>query len=318
MNVTEVQADKKQAEVQTQITDRAFNEDYESLEAHFGKMPTGFCIDRLILDENNKPVDYEILYANETMRQVCTGDLEQLKALSYQSFGDKVEEAYTYMYNAAYKGEKKTFYLYSHISNRYMQFTYYQYREGYIGVIIQDITNTYIASNALKSMMLSYREVYFVQLKDNYYHMIYPDENSLQERGNYEESINRHFYMGKIVSTDEKNIRKFLSLTNLNKGLAKQDTLEMSYKRLDEKNNKEWCLTTVAVCERDSDGTPKDAVIVIRSIDTLMQGRKDKRAVYLSETLANMSEGFFIYRAVGEENCSMPIRVQSVCLAVKR
>ena len=111
MNVTEVQADKKQAEVQTQITDRAFNEDYESLEAHFGKMPTGFCIDRLILDENNKPVDYEILYANETMRQVCTGDLEQLKALSYQSFGDKVEEAYTYMYNAAYKGEKKTFYL---------------------------------------------------------------------------------------------------------------------------------------------------------------------------------------------------------------
>ena len=37
MNVTEVQADKKQAEVQTQITDRAFNEDYESLEAHFGK-----------------------------------------------------------------------------------------------------------------------------------------------------------------------------------------------------------------------------------------------------------------------------------------
>lgn len=301
MNVTEVQADKKQAEVQTQITDRAFNEDYESLEAHFGKMPTGFCIDRLILDENNKPVDYEILYANETMRQVCTGDLEQLKALSYQSFGDKVEEAYTYMYNAAYKGEKKTFYLYSHISNRYMQFTYYQYREGYIGVIIQDITNTYIASNALKSMMLSYREVYFVQLKDNYYHMIYPDENSLQERGNYEESINRHFYMGKIVSTDEKNIRKFLSLTNLNKGLAKQDTLEMSYKRLDEKNNKEWCLTTVAVCERDSDGTPKDAVIVIRSIDTLMQGRKDKRAVYLSETLANMSEGFFIYRAVGEE-----------------
>ena len=77
--------------MQTQITDRAFNEDYESLEAHFGKMPTGFCIDRLILDENNKPVDYEILYANETMRQVCTGDLEQLKALSYQSFGDKVE-----------------------------------------------------------------------------------------------------------------------------------------------------------------------------------------------------------------------------------
>ena len=33
----------------------------------------------------------------------------------------------------------------------------------------------------------------------------------------------------------------------------------------------------------------------------VMQGRKDKRAVYLSETLANMSEGFFIYRAVGEE-----------------
>ena len=33
-----------------------------------------------------------------------------------------------------------------------------------------------------------------------------------------------------------------------------------------------------------------------------MQGKKDKRAVYLSETLSNMSEGFFIYLAVGEVN----------------
>ena len=86
MNVTEVQADKKQAEVQTQITDRAFNEDYESLEAHFGKMPTGFCIDRLILDENNKPVDYEILYANETMRQVCTGRFRTAKGTFISEF----------------------------------------------------------------------------------------------------------------------------------------------------------------------------------------------------------------------------------------
>ena len=40
--------------------------------------------------------------------------------------------------------------------------------------------------------------------------MIYPDESDMLERGDYEEAVNRHFGMGKILPYNEKNIRIIL------------------------------------------------------------------------------------------------------------
>jgi len=130
--------------------------------------------------------------------------------------------------------------------------------------------------------------------------MIYPDENHLLERGNYEAVLDRHFGMGKILKYDEENVRKFLSLQNLRNQLQKQDTIEYKYRRSAKNVPEEWCLTSITVSEREN-GMPKTAIMVIRSIDALMREKENQRKQHLAESLGNMSDGFFIYRAVGDE-----------------
>ena len=132
--------------------------------------------------------------------------------------------------------------------------------------------------------------------------MIYPDASGIMERGNYEAVINRHFTTGKILRMDEENIRRFLSLENLKATLLTQDSTEYRYRRSakDKGIDEEWCLTSITVSERE-DGLPKTAVLTIRSIDAIIKEEEDRRHLRMAESLASMSDGFFIYRAVNEQ-----------------
>ena len=114
--------------------------------------------------------------------------------------------------------------------------------------------------------------------------------------------MNRHFGTGKILKYDEKNIRKFLSLDNLRSILAVQDSTEYRYRRSAKDSGiaDEWCLTSVTISEREK-GIPKTAVITIRSIHNIIKDEEEKRHLRIAQSLANMSDGFFIYRAVDDE-----------------
>ena len=301
MDMTSLDQKKEEQSAPPQLVGELTQEQYAQMEDAYEKLPCGHSITRIILDDSNKPTDFEIIHGNQEMKNMCAGDLKQLKALALQAFSGSQDETYKLAYRAAYLGETVNHFTHSSVSGRYLQFTFYQYSYGYMGCMMRDVTHTHVYENALNSIMLSYREVYFVHLKDNHCRMIYPNENHILERGNYEEIINRHFYTGKILPHDEQNIRKFLSLENLQKVLKKQDTTEYAYKRSANGVSDEWCLTSFTVSERDRQGAPTVAIMVIRSIDSLMRKSKSKRTQYMAESLASMSEGFFIYRAVENE-----------------
>ena len=167
--------------------------------------------------------------------------------------------------------------------------------------MMQDVTHSRIYEKALGNVMLSFREVYFLHMQENYCRLIYPDDNGLLERGNYEEVVSRHFSTGKILGYDEENVRKFLNLENLKKALVKQDTVEYRYKRKIKPAGEEWCQTTITVSERLADGAPKTAIITIRSIEALMRERENRKRENMAEMLATLSDGFFIYRATDDE-----------------
>ena len=118
------------------------------------------------------------------------------------------------MYRAAYLNERVELHVYSQVSSRYLDIVMYQYQYGYAGCMIQDVTHSRIYESALNNVLMSFREVYFLHLQENYCRMIYPDENRLLDRGNYEEMINRHFSTGKILAYDEENIREFFEVIN--------------------------------------------------------------------------------------------------------
>lgn len=277
------------------------SEDYLEMDKYYRHLPYGYAVAKIISSPEERVTDFEIEYGNLEMKKMCAGSLSHLKTLALQAFADKRTEIYELAYKAAYFGETSKYYAYSNISSRYLQFTFYQHCYGYVGCSMSDVTHMHVHENALNSIMRSYRAVYFVHLRDNYCRMLYPNENQILERGNFEETVNRHFHTGKILPFDEQNVRKFFSLENLREVLQKQDTTEYAYRRSDKGITDEWCLTTFTVSERDKNGNPKVAIMVVRSIDSLMRESQSKKAQYLSETLATMSEGFFIYRAVEDE-----------------
>jgi len=273
----------------------------DHMEKYYGNLPSAFGVGRPILNEDRQPVDFEINYANQELSRMSGGDMERLRYLVQQLFREKTSSFLEAAYRAAYYGETINLHAYSNISNRYFDMTIYPYQQGYACCMMRDVTHSHIYEKVSNNIMESFREVYFLQLQDNYCRMIYPNENDMLNRGNYEEVINRHFEADQISLYDEKGVREFLSLDNLRKVLRKKDSTEYKYKRRVPDGGLEWCITTFTVSERTEEGVPKTAIMTIRSIESIMREKESNKRKNMASMLETMSDGFFIYYAEGEE-----------------
>ncbi len=299
-DMTEFHHSRKRNAICERVAEEFSESQKTQIERYYSNLPCGFAIAKIILDDSAQPNDYEIIYANRQMSKISGESLERLRYLLQRTFAYNKEEILDKAYRAAYLGEIVEHQVHSELSQRYLKLTLYQYEYGYVGCTLSDVTHYHIYENALDNIMRTYREVYFVHLHDNYCRMIYPDDAHLMERGNYEEVINRHFSMGRIVSQDQKGAREFFALKNLMDSLMIKDVVEHRYRRRIEGKGEEWCQATFSVSER-KDGIPRTAILTIRSIESLMREKEEKKRQYMAETMANMSEGFFIYSALGKE-----------------
>lgn len=290
---------KEQARAELPIAE-IDGQEWKQLEQFCGSLPCGYGLSRVMLDRDGTPADYEILYINREMERMCGSDLNYIRHLILKAFGDDNGVLLQKAYQAAFLGETVNHYVYSSISSHYLQLTLFQYEYGYVACLLRDITHTQLYEGAFNSMVLTYREVYYLNLQNNYCQMIYPDETLITERGDYEAMVERHFGVGKILHYDEKNVRHFLSLSNLRDSLISQNSVDYRYRRSAQDTPDEWCLTSVTISEREN-GKPKTAFITIRSIDKIMKEEAEHQQMRMAESLANMSYAFFIYRAVEEE-----------------
>ncbi len=299
-DVTFLEEKKKESRTLTYMAEEFTDKERNLLDNYYGNLPCGYAIGKVLLNVDGEPYDYEMMYANSEMLKTSGGDIERFRYIAYRLFQNSTEELLNRAYRAAYLGEEVKYYTYSPITGKYLEFTFYKYQKGYAACIMRDVTHIYIHETALDSIIHSYRKVYFVHLEDNYCRMIYPDENKLLERGNYEELVNRQYTMGIIRPYDEKNIRKNFSLENLKRVLKNQDSVEYKYKRSLDDRDEEWCLATYTVSEREK-GEPKTVILTIRSIEALMREKEEYKRQQMAKTLANMSDGFFVYNATGDE-----------------
>lgn len=300
-DMTDVKADTVEEVSINYQMDALSEEQHADMELYYGKLPCPLGIGQPILDETGKAVDFTINYANHELSRMSGGDIDRLRILILKLFEGRKEEFLDAAYRAAYFGEKTDINIYSTISNIYFEISVYQYQYGYTCCMMQDVTNTQVYEKVSNNIMTSFREVYFIRLQENHCRMVYPNEDNLLDRGNYEEMISRHFETGKIDSYDERAIREFLSLDNLNKVLRKQDSMEYKYKRRVPDGGVEWCITTITVAERKN-GIPNTATMTIRSIESLMREKESNKRKNMSAMLETMSDGFFIYLADEEEH----------------
>ncbi len=299
-DMTFLQERRKERAREEQPMAELAGQERDQLDQYYGALPCGYGLSKIILNDAGEPDDYDIVYINQEMERMCGSDISRLRYLILKAFGDDHGELLHKAYRAAFLGEMLNHYAYSSISSHYLQMTLYQYEYGYVACLLRDVTHMQLYEGAFSSMVLAYREVYYLQLQDNYCRMLYPDENLIMERGNYEAMVERHFGTGKILRHDEENVRRFLSLDNLRTVLQTQDSVDHRYRRSTKDAPDEWCLTSVTISER-VDGVPKTAVITIRSIDKIMKEEERRRQMSMAESLANMSDAFFIYRAVEDE-----------------
>ena len=270
------------------------------LEQYYGSLPCGFGLSKITLDKEGDPTDYEIVYINRAMEQMCGNDFDFIRSLILKAFKHDSHRLLRKAYQAAFLGESVEHFAYSSVSGHYLQLTLFQYDYGYAACLLQDVTHKQLYEGAFNSMVLSYREVYYLQLQDNYCRMIYPDQASMTERGNYAAMVERHFGTGRILKYDEENVRAFLSLEHLRSALADQDSVDYRYRRSGRESPDEWCLTSVTISERENE-KPKTAIITVQSIEKIMREEEERQQERMAETLANMSDAFFIYRAIEDE-----------------
>lgn len=131
---------------------------------------------------------------------------------------------------------------------------------------------------ALQSLMLGFREVYYVNLKNNYYYMLHQKLGDETERGDYKETIVKHFESGLILDEDRKNVWGFLQPFNVRRALRHADTTEYRYRRMTPDGRPEWCMATFSVCRR-TDMDVESAVLSIRSIEELVCKEEQQRNV---------------------------------------
>ena len=274
--------------------------DLKQLDQYYGSMPCGFGLSRVLLNEEGEPVDYDIVYINREMEKMCGDDLGRIRSLLLKAFKGSGEELMQKAYQAAFLGERLTHYAYSSISSHYLQLTLYQHEYGYVACLLRDVTHMQMYEGAFNSLVQAYREVYYLRFQDHYCRMIYPDESLLTERGDVSALLERHFGTGKILKYDEANVRKFLSVENLEEALKTQNSVSYRYRRCTEDSPDEWCQTTVTVNER-VDGKPKTAVLTIQSIDHIIREEEEHRHQHMAESLAGMADAFFIYQAMEGE-----------------
>ena len=270
--------------------------EYQQLEQYYGSLPCAIGLSRIALNRDGEPIDYDVIYVNSEMERMCGGDATWLRHLILKAFGDNFKELLEKGYRAAFLGDKMDHFVYSSISGHYLQLTLFQHEYGCVGCMLRDVTNNQVYEGAFSGIVRAFREVYYLQLQENYCRMLYPDADVLLERGNYENMVQRHFGTGKILPDNEENVRQFLSLANLRETLQEQDSVEMRYRRATRFSPDEWSMTTVTVSQREN-GKPITAVVTVRSIDQVVKEERERQGERMVESLANMSDAFFVYQA---------------------
>ncbi len=239
---------------------------YRHMRKYYDDLPYGYAVTKLLLNDEGKIQDYELVYANRELSRRSGGNIERLHFIVDKAFSQTKEELFEKAYRAAYLGERVEYVAYSPMSLRYFRLTFVQFQQGYAGCMVIDITKEYIYEKAVNCLNTSQDIVYFLHLKDKYARMIYPDDNHLLERGNYDDTIDKYLTDSKVYSYDEEELREFLEMENVRKLLAEQKLVKYKYHRKVDGVGDEWYSIIMAVCEKYEE-EPQTAVVVLKKID---------------------------------------------------
>lgn len=125
-----------------------------------------------------------------------------------------------------------------------------------------------------KSAAISFESIYSIDLKNNYYERIYPDN---EEKGDYKKAIERYWQIGRIIDEDG-SILRVLSPKSICENLMDKKQIEYKYQRTLKDGQIAWCLTTLIVAERESESDkPAIVTMAIRNINDVVEKDENQK-----------------------------------------
>ncbi len=134
-----------------------------------------------------------------------------------------------------------------------------------------------IYQKAMNSAALSCREIVYIDLKKGRYQLIYPEVvGNRKKEGDYQSGLERIFKAGIIESDDNEEKKRILNLQNVKKELENNDYIEFRCKHRDNNGEKETCVLTISVAERERNKVVS-ATVTIRSIENMIRQEEIQR-----------------------------------------
>jgi signal transduction histidine kinase/DNA-binding response OmpR family regulator len=143
-----------------------------------------------------------------------------------------------------------------------------------------------IYQKSMRSTLLSYKEVCYIDLKKNTYQIIYPEKKSGQS-GGFDEGMKSLVDRGTLISDDMDELRGFLNASYITDELKDKDYIEIRCRHREKDGTYETCTLSVTVVDRKSDG-PESATFTIRSIEKIIRQEVEQRE--LLELVAKQAE----------------------------
>lgn len=134
---------------------------------------------------------------------------------------------------------------------------------------------TQLYQKTMTSTMLAYRKIYYIDLEDDTYQIIYSEKGGEEASGRYQNAL-VHYFDNKAMDEELRRIRHTLSLKNIKKELLKNEYIEIRCRQENENGAYEACMLTITVADREN-GRPVSATLSIRSIENMLRQEEAQR-----------------------------------------
>jgi signal transduction histidine kinase/CheY-like chemotaxis protein len=132
-----------------------------------------------------------------------------------------------------------------------------------------------IYQKSMRSTLLSYREVCYVDLDEDTYQILYPEERS-GFVGNFASGMKGLINEGKLQDDDMTKLSELLEPEYIRKELARKNYIEVKCKVRKDNGDYETCVIAFTVVDRILDRAVS-ATFAIRSIENMLQHEREQR-----------------------------------------
>jgi signal transduction histidine kinase/ActR/RegA family two-component response regulator len=130
----------------------------------------------------------------------------------------------------------------------------------------------------MKSTMQAYREVCYLDLHQNSFYIVYPEDVERARAGRYQEGLKNLFRIGILQCREEDEAERVLGMENIKTELKEKDYIEVRCGHRSKDGEIESCVITVSVTDR-VDGEPVSATLAIRSIENVLRQEQAQREI---------------------------------------